>query len=161
MTDLVLLKKIGSKQILGTSIGELTKSFCENDGDVVDAYSVFGVANGLKSGESNFGEWAALTGQIRAVGHIGDAENCEYASQTCFAPNEIMAILAPALREHDSVEFAFTVCLKRRDDLDRGYEYVVKPKTEVKSADQITHLRNLALSKPEAEEKPKTKGRGK
>lgn len=137
-----LVKKLGSKQILG-NVGKVVKEKIENDGEVLNMYSLFGMANGIKTGSSTYGEWTALVGQMEAINHItGDS----YAATVCFVPEPLCSILVNALRENDSVEFAFQVSVKRRDDLERGYEYIVTPIIESRQSDPLQLMREKAMA---------------
>lgn len=139
MSNTQLVKKLGSKQILG-NVGKLVAERCENDGDVYKAYTIFGAVNGTKTGNSTFGEWLAFTGTMEAVNHVTGES---FAAAQCFVPEPLQSMMLAELKNSDSLEFAFSVSVKRRDDLDRKYEYIVTPITETRQADPLAHLRQL------------------
>lgn len=153
-----LVKKLGAKQILG-NVKQVVKDNCENDGDTYQAYTVYGVTNGIKTGMSNYGEWCAFQGTIEAVNHVtGEG----FASTQCFIPEPLESIIKTALEDNDAVEFAFVVHVKRRDDLKEGYEYIVVPRKEAQESNPLAHLKTLALGKPEeTAEKSASKSRAK
>lgn len=133
-----LLKKIGANQILG-KVKNVVNDFCANDGDIIDAYSVYGHVNGVQEGVSQYGKWYAFVGSLGAVNHI-TGEKFEGAK--CFIPEPLQSIVLKGLEDNDNVEFAFTVQLKRRDDLETGYEYLTKPHRELQAADPLEGLRS-------------------
>lgn len=142
-----LIKKLGSKQILG-NVGGFVREKLHNDhnadGETVKAYTMFGIASGVKTGASTYGEWTAFTGQMEAVNHF-TGEN--FAASQAFVPEPLQTMMVGTLRENDSIEFAFTVSVKRRDDLERGYEYIVEPLVQAQQADPLAHLKKAALEK--------------
>lgn len=144
-----MLKKLGAKQILG-DVKKVVKDECKKDGDVYKAYSVYGIANGIKTGTSQYGEWCAFIGQMEAVNYVSGEQ---FAATQCFIPEPLETMLRTALESNDSVEFSFTVDVKRRDDLKNGYEYLVTPHKEAQESDPLAQLRALAA--------PPAKTRGK
>lgn len=134
-----LKKKLGAKQILG-NVQNVVKSECPNNGDTYKAYSVYGIANGVKTGVSNFGEWCAFQGKMEAVNYVTGES---FASPQCFIPEPLQSMLREALAQNDTIEFAFSVHVKRRDDLKEGYEYIVEPHKAAQETDPLAALRNL------------------
>jgi len=139
-----LVKKLGAKQILGT-VKNVVKDQCPKDGDTYKAYSVYGIANGIKTGTSNFGEWCAFQGKMEAVNYVTGES---FAAPQCFIPEPLQSMLRDALAENDTIEFAFSVHVKRRDDLKEGYEYIVEPHKAAQEADPLAALRNLLPAPP-------------
>lgn len=142
-----LIKKIGSKQVLGNVAAFVKENLHKEgmaDGAVSKAYTMFGIVSGVKTGASTYGEWTAFVGQIEAVNHFTGET---FAAGQGFIPEPLQTMLVNALRETDTVEFAFTVSIKRRDDLERGYEYIVEPLVQAKQADPLAHLKRAALEK--------------
>lgn len=140
-----LIKKIGSKQVLGNVaalIKEIFNPETSKDGDVVRAYTVIGIASSIKTGAGTYGEWLAFVGQFEATNLItGEV----FGATQAFVQEPLSTIFANALRESDSpIEFAFAVSLKRRDDLERGYEYTVEPIVTTQKADPLAHLKQAA-----------------
>lgn len=160
-----LIKKIGSKQVLGN----VTKWVQDNlkgegpefvDGMTKDAFTVYGIAKGVKTGVSTYGEWTAFQGTFEGVNLItGEA----YAAVQCFVPEPLQSMLIEAMKKASTIEFAFKVGVKRRDDLERGYEYVVTPLTETQEANPLAHLKALALpaSIEVTKDEPAPKGKAK
>jgi len=139
MSEPILLKKMGAKQILG-DVRAVVNTMCEKDGDSYPAYTIFGYTDGIKRGTSNYGEWVAFTGSMEAINYVTEER---YQSKQCFIPEPLSSMLVDALSEHERIEFAFTVQVKRRDNLAEGYEYVVVPHKQVREADPLEHLRKL------------------
>lgn len=151
MSDIQMLKKLGAKQITG-DVKKHVKEKCANDGDHFELYSIWGTANGVKTGTSNFGDWMSFVGQMEAVNRVTGEM---FAAAHCFIPEPLSTMLKVALQDHDTVDFAFTVSVKRRDDLQCGYEYLVKPHKAATESDPLEKLRNLipALPSPETDTK--------
>lgn len=135
--SVTMLKKLGAKQIVG-NVKQAVKDFCANDGDKVSLYTIFGVANGVKTGTSNYGDWTAFQGKFEATNYVDGAS---YASNQAFIVEPLQSMLMGALQESDSVQFAITVDVKRRDDLNQGYEYLVTPHMQTQENDPLAHLR--------------------
>ena len=151
--SMTLLKKLGAKQILG-DIKNVVKEKCVNDGDACEVYSIYGTSNGMKTGVGTFGDWCAFVGNMEAINHVtGEA----FAAVSCFVPEPLSTILKNGLAENESIEFAFTVSVKRRDDTKEGYEYFVKPHTKMAESDPLANLRALVapIAQPQIESKSK------
>jgi hypothetical protein len=149
--SVTMLKKLGAKQIVG-NVKKAVSDFCANDGDKVTIYTIFGIANGVKTGTSNYGDWVAFQGQFEAENHV---DGQSYASNQAFIVEPLQSMLMRALEGSDSVQFAITVDAKRRDDLQCGYEYIVTPHIQTQEADPLAHLRSsvpkLSAPKPVAQ----------
>ncbi len=159
-TSVTMVKKLGAKQIIG-NVKKAVTDFCANDGDKVSLYTIFGVANGVKTGTSTYGEWTAFQGKFEASNYV---EGTSYASNQAFITEPLQSMLVDALRESDVVQFAITVDVKRRDDLNQGYEYLTTPHLQTSENDPLAHLRAAvpqisapvkvaALEAPKVEEK--------
>lgn len=120
---------------------------------------VFGIATGIKTGESNFGPWTALTGAFRAK-RISDGEI--YQSGACFLPKMGTELISGMLKKDgvDGLEFAFMIGVVP-SDASIGYEYYVEPMLESKENDPLEMLAKrvdqAALPSPEGDptERPK------
>lgn len=132
------LKKLGAKQIMG-NVKKAVQDYCPNDGDKVTLYTVFGVANGIKTGTTNYGPWTAFQGQFEAQNHV---DQNAYASNQAFIPEPLQSMLVAALEKSDTVQFAITVDVKRRDDLNVGYEFLPTPHIQTQENDPLAHLRS-------------------
>lgn len=151
MTEQTMLKKLGAKQILG-NVKQVVKDQCPNDGDSYKAYSIYGTSNGIKTGTSQFGDWMSFVGQMEAVNYVTGET---FAAITCFIPEPLQSLLKDALQENDTIEFAFTVSVKRRDDLKEGYEYLVQPHKAAQESDPLANLRALLPTKVTSIDAPK------
>lgn len=132
-----------------------------------DVMRVAGIATGVKTGVSTYGDWTALIGDFKAV----NLETSEvFRAGKCFLPETAMSLVLGALGgEVSSVQFAFEI-ITVEADTSCGYEYRVKPLVESSESDPLNQLVSsvpgfLALPSPEGEEseseKPKGKGKGK
>jgi hypothetical protein len=147
-----MLKKLGAKQILG-DVKAVVAALCHEDKATADVYSIYGSTNGIKTGTTQYGEFTAFQGQFEAINYYSGEK---FAAIQCFIPEPLQTLIKAAMQEHDKVEFAFTVSVKRRDDLKEGYEYLVTPHKEAQEADPLEKLRTLIPSpKPHALEAPK------
>jgi hypothetical protein len=154
-----MLKKLGANQILG-NVKKVVQEHCAKDKDTYQAYSIYGTTNGIKTGTSQFGEWTSFIGTMEAVNHVTGEM---FAAVVCFIPEPLCSLIKAALADNDNVEFAFTVTVKRRDDLKEGYEYLVVPHKQAQEADPLEKLRLLvpsvnhapALEAPKAVKKSK------
>jgi len=99
---------------------------------------VFGIATGIKTGESNFGPFTALTGAFRAT-RISDGEI--FQSGLCFLPKMGTELIAPMLAKEgvDGLEFAFIIGVVPAENA-YGYEYYVEPMLESKENDPLELL---------------------
>lgn len=137
--SITMLKKLGANQILG-NVKKVVSENCAQDKDVYQAYSIFGRANGIKTGSTQYGEWTGFTGQMEAINHVSGET---FAAIMCFIPEPLCSLIKTALQANEEVEFAFTVSVKRRDDLKEGYEYLVTPHKQAQEADPLAGLRQL------------------
>ncbi len=135
--SVTMVKKLGAKQIVG-NVKKAVSDFCANDGDRAALYTIFGVANGIKTGTTQYGEWTAFQGQFEATNYV---DGLSYASNQAFITEPIQSMLVQALQNSDAVDFAITVDVKRRDDLERGYEYITTPHMQTQESDPLAHLR--------------------
>lgn len=144
-----LIKKISPKQLAGDVkkvVREQSKEggLLATDGSQTSLYRVFGIADGMVTGETDFGPWIAFTGQFEAVNSAGEI----FKASKCFLPEPCDQMIKHALEDNESVQFALEVFVKRRDDLQVGYEYIPKPIVEVTDNDPLQHLRAAALPAP-------------
>lgn len=110
---------------------------------------VFGIATGTLTGESQFGEWIALTGTFKAI-NIDEGE--VFTSTKCFLPAVATDYLVEYLRnDSSSVEFALQIDSVPSDTV-IGYEYIVKPLLEIdepKALSELAARAKIALPKAE------------
>ena len=139
MQSVTMLKKLGAKQILG-DVKAIVKNFCPEDRSTADVYTIYGAATGVKTGTTQYGEFTAFQGNFEAINY---ASGEKFAAIQCFIPEPLQTLVKQAMETSDSVEFAFTVTVKRRDDLKEGYEYLVTPHKAAQEADPLEKLRAL------------------
>jgi len=136
-----LLKKMGAKQILG-NVKTVVANNCPNDGDMYRAYTIYGKVNGFNTGTSNHGDWVSFNGNMEGINHdTGEAMQ----STVAFIPDPLQTLLLNALQDSEEIEFAFSVSVKRRDDLAVGYEYIVEPHKEAQETNPLAELKELAM----------------
>jgi len=143
-----LLKKMTPKTIMGErpKVGDEPKQL----------FTIYGVASGVRKGESNYGPWTMLTGRFEAA-----RDGQDYISGECALPNPLHNMIIESLRhdEHGevkAVEFACNVIIAPRPDTAIGYEYFAEPIVEQTENDPLSSLRarvtaRLAIPAPKAE----------
>lgn len=151
MSKTQLLKKMSPKTILGEvkkyifdkETGEIHK-----DGTKFTLAKIFGKAHGVKTGQSDHGEWVAFLGAFGAIvtDEKGEIIN-EYRSPKVFLPEPMQTMLAAALHEADTVEFAVELGIECDSTSATGYTYTVNPIVEVKESDALAHLRDQSMGK--------------
>jgi hypothetical protein len=142
-----LLKKITPVTVMGEKIAKLAPG----KGDAaVELFTVFGIGNGTKKGDTQYGTWEALTGVFEAV---RAADGARFQSAVCFLPGAAGEILLGGLKaakEKDpdaSVQFAIVVSvrfLERRDGT-AGYEFLTREMVKPQQADLLADLRAKAI----------------
>lgn len=166
-----LLKKLGAKQITG-DVKKIVREHLANDGDRMALYTVFGRVDSIRTGDHpTYGAWVAFGGMVESINHVTGEEA---ASNQAFLPEPLSSMLKAELENADSIEFAVTVDVKRRDDLGQGYEYLPIPHIQSTDNDPLAHLRAklpeiakpvaLSLNAPDPEADPddvKKSGKGK
>lgn len=138
MTNLV--RKISAKSICGK---------IEVPEKATALFTVIGIANGLKVGMSNYGEWTALTGQFEATNiETGEVSTAPQV----FLPEPWSGMIAAKVRTPDSetktngVRFALEIGVEP-SDVPRGYEFTGKELVKLDVADPLEALRD-ALPQP-------------
>ena len=135
-----LLRKISSKTVLGDRPDR------PKDKKTVPLYTVFGIANGIATGTSDYGDWIKLKGSFEAV-RISDGVVAQ--SGACILPEPVNSMVAAQLTQVDkdgkrvtqSVQFSFEIGVKRTETA-IGYEYVTRPLVEQGGADPLAALRD-------------------
>jgi len=163
-----VIRKISPRHVVGNVKAIAPRE--DKDGnlpkDIVPLYRIFGQANGVKTGESDYGAWVALTGRFEAVVTMPDENGVasmeSFAAPQCFLPEPMNTIIADELkrtdengkREVESLEFAFDVGVKAAKT-SVGYEYTCVPLMERSGADPLLALREkvAALPAPKAAQK--------
>lgn len=143
-----LLKKISIKTVVG-NIRPIIKGM--DHGASVAVLRVVGVANGVKRGTSDYGDWEALVGMFKATNLI-TGEN--HRSSKCFLPDVATDMIASVVSNGSPVEFAIDIHAVVDDESQLGYTYAVHPLLEPGEDDAIARLeKHLALPAPTAEAK--------
>lgn len=143
-----LLKKITPVTVLGEKVAKLAPA---KGAAAVKLFTVYGIANGTKTGDTQYGAWTALTGMFEAV---RASDGHRFQSAVCFLPGAAGEILIGGLkanREKDpdaSIHFAIEVAVKflERRDGTAGYEFVTREVVKVQQADLLADLRAKALT---------------
>ncbi len=146
-----IIKKVSASTVVG-STKELRKLAESGKGKSVDIMRVVGVAIGVKSGMSSYGEWVALRGNFSAT-NIETGE--EFRGSTLYVPDEITDMIAAQLSAATSVEFGVMIGVKE-SDLIIGYEYVVTPLMDTGESDPIAAINariDHALEAPKEDKK--------
>jgi hypothetical protein len=118
-------------------------------------YVAFGIADGIRTGESTYGAWEGLSGQFEFVSQYGETAGKAYFGTQAFLPKNAHEMIATVLRHNaekndgdmGSVEFAIEVGYKP-SDVAVGYEFTVRPIGKVRGADPLAAIRAQALQLP-------------
>lgn len=137
-----LVKKISVASVFG----DVAKNLKGADGKIQTAalMKVYGVADGTKAGQSNFGEWVAFTGNFEAV-NVNNGEI--FRSNIVFLPEPAHSLLLGTLQragENASVQFGFLIGVKASSKGSLGYEYTTQPIVEQTENDPLLALREQA-----------------
>jgi len=133
------LKKLSVKTVCGKP--NFAKE--SKDGDEVELMQVFGQAQGIKAGTSNFGEWEALTGNFEAVNkETGEA----YRAAQLFLPDLAHEPLVMAMKANPDtpIDFAIEITARKDSSVAVGYTYGMKTLIEAETADPLKVLREKA-----------------
>jgi hypothetical protein len=136
-----LVTKLSAKTITGAIKPLLPRDADKNIimGAVVLLFRVYGIAHGIKKGESNFGPWVSFSGEFEAVGADGEV----YRSANLFLPEVAEQLLLPVVmsdKNEGGVRFAFDIGAKATEAT-VGYEYVVKPVVQIAENDSLAAFR--------------------
>lgn len=144
-----IIKKIS----VATVHGKIDKKTLTKEGVVL--FRAIGRATGLKSGQSQYGDWTALTGDFAAVKPDGEVIR---ASQI-FLPDVVLNMIAPRVEQGDAVEFALDIVVVADEGSNTGYTYAARPVIAPDAAtDPVTRLMEKistqeALPNPQTEKK--------
>lgn len=171
-----LLKKISASDLMGV-VAKFVRENMEV-GDVKLAYGVAGICDSLEEGTGTLGDYTAFCGEFDAVNYVSGET---FSAPKVYVPNVLESRLLSDLKDMrgvckeldkktvvqltSTIEFAYTVSLKRNEDDEKGgvsYEYITTPKTEMKENARIKHLSAmLQLDAPKEEPKPAPKAKAK
>lgn len=126
-----LIKKLSVKTVCG-------KPKAPQGKETVWKMEVFGVATGIKRGETAMGPWYAFTGTFQAV----NMDNGKiYRSGILFLPEVAGGLMLPQINDQNrAVEFGFRIGVKADDESAVGYIYVAEPLMPVSENDPIELL---------------------
>lgn len=143
MSTLAILSKISMAKVVGKIKKPTEKTYL---------MQVFGIANGIENGTSQYGNWTALKGQFRAV----NLESGEmFQAGECFLPNIALNLVQGALTdENKSVEFAFNVGVYPADNA-FGYEYCCDPLMAAAETDPLEIMQKKLAALPAPDKKKK------
>lgn len=126
-----MIKKLSTPKIMGK------RPRLNDDETERDLYQVVGIASGKKTGESDYGQWTALTGNFAAQNL---ETGVQFRSGVAFLPD---VALDPILGQLDmgvtAVEFGFTIGIQE-DDTPTGYAYIATPIVEPDESDPLEEL---------------------
>lgn len=159
MAKINITKKVSARTLVGN-----VKSYIKDlqNGQDMDIMRVVGLANGLKQGETNFGEWTALIGSFVAEPLVGEKAGKRVRTGQIFLPDVALNLVVGAvenLAKGESVELAFTIGVERDDDIMIGYVYTASFLVEPEINDPLEMLMQKALPAPKAEDKPADKAK--
>jgi len=138
-----MLRRFSARDIMGEAI----KNLVSEDG-AVDLFTIFGVANGTVTKESNFGESTAVVGQFEAT-RLNDG--LILRSTKAYLPEPVGSALIEAvnkLQANDAgVRFGGIVGIKPSKKSALGYEYtwrqLVKPEEKAALDDMREQVKGL------------------
>lgn len=134
-----LLSKLSLKSVYGA----VNIKVLHEGKKTIHLMRVLGIASGVKTGSSNFGDWLAFTGNFKATNLETGAE---FRSGKIFLPTIASGLIEGAIQqaETDSVQFAFDIGVKPVQDRQGkdSYEYTVTPLVEAQDNDPLKQLEN-------------------
>lgn len=116
-------------------------------GETVSLMKVAGVVTSVEPVQTQYGTSYRFRGAFTAI--RGD-NNQEYTSGQCFLPDVITDPLVVVLSSDNapaSVKFACEILIRGAAD-PVGYEYVVKPLSDIQRSSELEEMRNLMLGAP-------------
>ena len=123
----------------------------------VALFRIVGIANAVKRGTGNYGEWEKLEGNFEAyVFSTGKS----YKATSAFLPNVVNGLIASAIQDGGSVNFAYEIGGKpNKSDNGAGYEFTVKSLMKEDLVSPLDDIKNAVGFDNEAPaiEAPKTR----
>lgn len=110
-----------------------------------ELFTIVGIADGIREGSSNFGDWVAFIGKFVAR---RNSDKREFAGSEAYIPEPLQSMLLAALKESGTVQVAVKVCAKYHERSTTKYTYYVKPLNELPESDTMKQLRSL-MDKPD------------
>lgn len=149
-----IAKKLSTKVLVGGR-PDIPAKDATGDAKTNWVFEVAGLAQGIKSGESNFGPWSSLMGNFAARQLVKDDKGAytygkAYRTGQMFLPDVAMNLVEPVvsnLPRGDSVEFGFRIGVIRDDTAATGYTYVAESLIEMDKSDPLQKLMDKSFSK--------------
>lgn len=113
-------------------------------------FQCYGVAQGLRTGNTTYGPWLAFTGNFEAV---RSKDGRKFFGTQIFLPEPAQSMMAGHLKvaqEEDktaTIAFAFEIGIKP-NDTPVGYEYTIKPLIKPSGNDPLAALRQQLAALP-------------
>jgi hypothetical protein len=150
-----IIKKISIKGI----VGEIK---VPAEGETVKLCRLAGIANGMKTVATTFGDSVGLLGNFAGINlETGEVFN----SGLMYAPAILTDMLTPQLEQGNSVEFAFDVTITGDKTVAVKYRYglatLIEPAADDPMVKLMAKVNALALSAPAAEPAAEPKKPGK
>lgn len=162
MTAPAFKKKLSAKTIVG-DVRKMVRTGELKGGETL--YRAIGIAEGTRTGESNYGQWTSFSGTFEVINVLtGEVyQGAEFFPDKGFTDALLSRMQA---NPGQSVEFALEVGIDVSDDYPTGFAYVARPIVE-RAHDRLGALRDRfkALEAPKDqdadEEAPAAPAKGK
>lgn len=133
-----LARKISTKFF---NNGKKISALLLKDQDKVALGTIIGVAVGVLKGESDYGPWSALSGDFEATSYL-TGESCR--ASKCFLPAGADAPIEAVVGKGGAqVAFALAISIKRDEESNTGFSYVVTTVKDPSAVDPLAGLRKL------------------
>lgn len=135
--NLKMLKKLTPKTVMGDAIKKPEKP--------TYLFTIYGVANRVRKGESQYGPWTMLMGTFEAT-----RDGVRYVSNECSLPEPLHGMICDAVATEGAgeVQFAVNVILTPNDRPGgTGYEYFAESVVEATENDILSALREQVSTK--------------
>lgn len=148
--------EIVKKLSIGKLVGKVTGFLPDSRTDItpVEMGRVVGIARGIKTGESTFGPWRALTGDFVFIPSVGAKKDQKFRSGQLFMPDVALDLVAPIvenIERGNGVEVAFSLSARNDADSSVGYVYTCAFLMEPADNDPLVGLLTKALPAPAPE----------
>lgn len=156
MSEVILLKKLSAKAIMGSvKMLALDTFYLERDikkpnpeaPKGIPLFTVFGVTSGVKTGNTDNGDWLSFEGDFKAfVVDMKTGETTTYRGPRLFISEPAQSLIEGALTSSDAVEVSFAISIVPSENA-YGYEYRASPLLELQESDAITALQEKLMAK--------------
>lgn len=140
------IKKVSVAKVFGKlKIADLMAIKNGDEFGDLDVMQVVGVAVGTKAGESDYGDWLALTGDFEATNpKTGEV----FRSAICFVPDVALTPIQVGLAQEGArgVRFAIMVTARFNEDVSTKYEYGFRPLIPAAADDPIAQIKAQMLA---------------